>query len=89
MRSPKGANVLQRNRRGAKMSDLTVAGYLGMLCEDPYDGELIEGLREKLKGPDPANDGQDPLRLLEAARGGPPGPRRSPTTRRCWRSGLT
>ncbi len=52
------------------MSELTVAGYLGKLSENPYDPELIEGLRAKLKSPDPANDGQDPLRLLEAARGG-------------------
>jgi len=52
------------------MSGLTVANYLGMLSENPYDAQLIDGLRERLNGPDPANDGHDPLRLLEAARGG-------------------
>ena len=52
------------------MSGLTVANYLGLLLEDPYDAQLVEGLRERLKSPEPANDGQDPLRLLEAARGG-------------------
>jgi tetratricopeptide (TPR) repeat protein len=52
------------------MSELTVANYLGLLLEDPYDTQLVEGLRELLKSPEPANDGQDPLRLIEAARGG-------------------
>ncbi|MGB5696636.1 MAG: hypothetical protein WBM46_13340, partial [Polyangiales bacterium] len=52
------------------MSELTMASYLGRLLEDPYDPELIEGLRELLDGPKPANDSEDPLRLLETARGG-------------------
>ena len=52
------------------MSELTVANYLGLLLEDPYDTQLLEGLRELLKSPEPANDGHDPLRLIEAARGG-------------------
>ncbi len=52
------------------MSELTVANYLGLLLEDPYDTQLVEGLRGLLKSPEPANDGQDPLRLIEAARGG-------------------
>ena len=52
------------------MSKLTVANYLGLLLEDPYDTKLVEGLRELLKSPEPANDAQDPLRMLEAARGG-------------------
>jgi tetratricopeptide (TPR) repeat protein len=52
------------------MSELTVASYLGLLLEDPYDTQLVEGLRELLKSPEPANDGHDPLRLIEAARGG-------------------
>jgi tetratricopeptide (TPR) repeat protein len=52
------------------MSGLSVAKYLGLLSENPYDAQLVDGLRERLNGPDPANDGQDPLRLLEAARGG-------------------
>ncbi|MBW2381276.1 MAG: hypothetical protein JRG70_17310, partial [Deltaproteobacteria bacterium] len=52
------------------MSELTVATYLGRLLEDPYDTQLVEGLRELLNSPEPANDGQDSLRLLEAARGG-------------------
>jgi len=52
------------------MSELTVANYLGLLLEDPYDTHLVEGLRELLQSPEPANDAQDPLRLIEAARGG-------------------
>jgi len=52
------------------MSELTVANYLGLLLEDPYDTQLVEGLRDLLKSPEPANDGKDPLRLIEAARGG-------------------
>ena len=70
MRSPKGANVLHKKQRGAQVSGLTVANILGLLSEDPYDAQLVHGLRDRLKSPDPANDGQDPLRLLEAARGG-------------------
>ncbi|MFW2389437.1 MAG: tetratricopeptide repeat protein, partial [Polyangiales bacterium] len=52
------------------MAELTLSNYLGLLLEDPYDTELVDGLRELLKSPGPANDDQDPLRLLEAARGG-------------------
>ncbi|MBT8454028.1 MAG: tetratricopeptide repeat protein [Deltaproteobacteria bacterium] len=52
------------------MSELTLTEYLGLLLENPYDIELVDGLREFLKSPNPANDDQDPLRLLEAARGG-------------------
>ena len=52
------------------MSELTVANYLGLLLENPYDTQLVDGLRGLLKSPEPANDGQDPLRLIEAARGG-------------------
>ncbi len=70
MRSPKGANVLHKKQRGGQMSRLSVANILGLLSEDPYDVQLLDGLRDRLKSPDPANDGQDPLRLLEAARGG-------------------
>ena len=70
MRSPKGAKILPNPLAGGQMSELTLAKYLGLLLEDPYDTELIDGLREFLKSPQPANDGQDPLRLLEAARGG-------------------
>jgi len=56
------------------MAELTVANYLGMLLEDPYDARLVDELRELL-GSEPANgnadeSGQSPLRLLEAARGG-------------------
>ena len=56
------------------MAELTLANYLGMLLEDPYDTTSIQALRE-LIGSEPANkngdaDGPDPLRLLEAARGG-------------------
>ncbi|MGB5223222.1 MAG: hypothetical protein WBN60_19480, partial [Polyangiales bacterium] len=70
MRSPKGAKVLHKKKRGARVSGMTVANILGLLSEDPYDAQLVDGLRKQLKSPDPANDGQDPLRLLEAARGG-------------------
>jgi tetratricopeptide (TPR) repeat protein len=70
MRSPKGAKILPSQRAGSEMSELTVANYLGLLLEDPYDTQLLEGLRELLKSPEPANDGHDPLRLIEAARGG-------------------
>ncbi|MGB5284701.1 MAG: hypothetical protein WBN29_09310, partial [Polyangiales bacterium] len=70
MRSPKGAKILPNPLAGGQMSELTLAKYLGLLLEDPYDTELMDGLREFLKSPQPANDGQDPLRLLEAARGG-------------------
>jgi tetratricopeptide (TPR) repeat protein len=70
MRSPKGAKVRKKKGSGAQMAGLTIANYLGLLSEDPYDAQLIDGLRQRLNGPDPANDGQDPLRLLEAARGG-------------------
>ncbi len=52
------------------MSELTVANYLGLLLEDPYDAELIDGLRELVRSPQPADEGQSPLRLIEAARGG-------------------
>ncbi|MCZ6807075.1 MAG: hypothetical protein O7F08_08990, partial [Deltaproteobacteria bacterium] len=52
------------------MPDLTVANYLGMLLEDPYDTRLIKELRQLLNS-EPANkNAQDPLRLIEAARGG-------------------
>jgi len=70
MRSPKGARVRQKKKRGAQVSGLTVSNILGLLSEDPYDAQLVDGLRKRLKSPEPANDGQDPLRLLEAARGG-------------------
>ncbi|MGB5812381.1 MAG: hypothetical protein WBG86_17720, partial [Polyangiales bacterium] len=56
------------------MAELTVANYLGMLLEDPYDTQLIDELHDLIGG-EPANRngdaaGQDPLRLIEAARGG-------------------
>ncbi len=70
MRSPKGAKILPKRLAGVQMSERTLAKYLGLLLEDPYDTELVDGLRELLKSPNPANDDQDPLRLLEAARGG-------------------
>ena len=70
MRSPKGAKTLPKRLAGVRMSELTLAKYLGLLLEDPYDIELVDGLREFLKSPNPANDDQDPLRMLEAARGG-------------------
>jgi tetratricopeptide (TPR) repeat protein len=71
MRSPKGAKARKRKKKrsGKQMAGLTVSNFLGLLSEDPYDAQLVEGLRERLKGPEPANDGQEPLRLLEAARG--------------------
>ncbi|MGB5416211.1 MAG: hypothetical protein WBN01_16345, partial [Polyangiales bacterium] len=70
MRSPKGAKILPKRLAEAQMSERTLTKYLGLLLEDPYDTELVDGLRELLKSPNPANDDQDPLRLLEAARGG-------------------
>jgi len=51
------------------MSELTVASYLGLLLEDPYDAQIVEGLRALLHKATPSG-GNDPLRLLEAARGG-------------------
>ncbi len=70
MRSPKGAKILPNRRAGTQMSELTIANYLGLLLDDPYDAELITGLRELLQGAKPVGEGQDSLRLLEAARGG-------------------
>ncbi len=53
------------------MSDLTVANYLGMLLEDPHDAGLLDGLRGALGRIDPSEGArEDPLRLIEAARGG-------------------
>jgi tetratricopeptide (TPR) repeat protein len=52
------------------MSELTVASYLGLLMEDPYDTRVVDGLRKLLQDPEAASCGGDPLRLLEAARGG-------------------
>ncbi len=52
------------------MPELTVANYLGMLLEDPYDTRPIKKLRQLLDS-EPANkNAQEPLRLIEAARGG-------------------
>ena len=43
------------------MPDLTVANYLGMLLEDPYDTRLVKELRQLLNS-EPANkNAQDPL----------------------------
>ena len=68
MRSPKGAKILPNRRAGAQMSELTIANYLGLLLDDPYDAELIDGLRKLLQDAKPADEGQESLRLLEAAR---------------------
>ncbi|MGB8225134.1 MAG: hypothetical protein WCF10_21285, partial [Polyangiales bacterium] len=70
MRSPKGAKILPSQGAGAQMSELTVASYLGLLLEDPYDTRVVDGLRKLLQDPEAARCGSDPLRLLEAARGG-------------------
>ncbi len=52
------------------MPNLTVANFLGMLLEDPYDSKLVQELRQLLDG-EPANkNAEEPLRLIEAARGG-------------------
>ena len=52
MRSPRGANVLHNKQRGAQVSGLTVANILGLLSEDPYDAQLVDGLRQRLKSPE-------------------------------------
>ena len=50
------------------MASLTVSNYLGNLQDDPEDAESFEGLREALASGDPERVGEQPLRLLEAAR---------------------
>ncbi|MGB8332265.1 MAG: hypothetical protein WCE62_19230, partial [Polyangiales bacterium] len=52
------------------MTEPTVASQLGLLLDDPYDAQVIEGLRPLLDAPERSGEGGDPLRLLEAARGG-------------------
>ena len=52
------------------MAALTVSNYLGMLQEDPDDAESFAGLREALESGDWERIGEEPLRLLEAARHG-------------------
>lgn len=50
------------------MASLTVANYLGMLQDNPEDQTAFDGLREALQSGDPERVGEQPLRLLEAAR---------------------
>ncbi len=50
------------------MASLTVSNYLGMLQDDPENRESFEGLRDVLASGDPALLGDQPMRLLEAAR---------------------
>jgi len=50
------------------MATLTLANYLGMLQDDPEDETIFQGLRDALGNGDPDVVGQDPIRLLEAAR---------------------
>lgn len=52
------------------MAALTVSNYLGMLQDDPDDAESFRGLREALESGDWERIGEEPLRLLEAARHG-------------------
>lgn len=49
---------------------LSVANYLGMLQDDPEAVSAFEGLREALESGNPDRIGQQPLRLMEAARHG-------------------
>jgi golgin subfamily B member 1 len=50
------------------MAPLTLSNHLGMLQNNPDSQEAREGLREALASGDAERIGQDPLRLLEAAR---------------------
>ena len=50
------------------MASLTVSNYLAMLQDDPENRESFEGLRDALASGDPARVGDQPMRLLEAAR---------------------
>ncbi|MBO6937852.1 MAG: tetratricopeptide repeat protein [Deltaproteobacteria bacterium] len=52
------------------MASLTVANYLGQLRDDPDDASAFQGLAEALSSGDAAIVGEQPLRLLEAARHG-------------------
>ena len=52
------------------MASLTVANYLGQLRDDPDDESAFQGLAEALSSGDQAIVGEQPLRLLEAARHG-------------------
>ena len=52
------------------MAELTVSHYLGMLQSDPHDESAVTGLREAIASGDAARLGEQPLRLLESARGG-------------------
>lgn len=52
------------------MAELTVSHYLGMLQSDPHDESAVTGLREAVASGEPARLGEQPLRLLEIARGG-------------------
>ncbi|HJK98355.1 MAG TPA: hypothetical protein RMF84_14085, partial [Polyangiaceae bacterium LLY-WYZ-14_1] len=50
------------------MAPLTVSNYLGLLQTDPDDEAAVEGLRAAVASDDPAVRGDDPVRLIEAAR---------------------
>lgn len=50
------------------MPTLTISNYLGMLQQDPYDVRAIEGIQEIIAARDEARLGEQPIRLLEAAR---------------------
>ncbi|MEM6962105.1 MAG: hypothetical protein AAF550_10250, partial [Myxococcota bacterium] len=45
-----------------------MSNYLGMLQEDPENIEIFEGILDLLTHPDPAAMGENPVRLVEAAR---------------------
>ncbi|MEM9864066.1 MAG: hypothetical protein AAF938_20875, partial [Myxococcota bacterium] len=50
------------------MASLTVSNYLGMLQENPEDEGSFAGLEEALSSGDQVRIGEQPLRLMEAAR---------------------
>lgn len=51
------------------MAPLTISNYLGTLQEDPDNQEAVEGLLEVIRSGDPERMGEQPVRLLEVARG--------------------
>ncbi len=50
------------------MQTLTISNFLGMLQQDPYDLRAIEGIQEIIQARDVARMGEQPVRLMEAAR---------------------
>lgn len=52
------------------MASLTVSRYLGLLRDEPEDRAAVDGLREALASGEPERTGEQPDRLIEAARHG-------------------